>query len=124
MEDRNSMAFSLEARVPYLDYRIIEYVLGLPENLKVRGGESKLLQKNALGRYTVPEILHRRDKIGFGTPGDEWMQTPEWRKLTRQSYADIKSAFPGVLKSSKDLPIKGFDRWKINNLAVWQQLFL
>ncbi len=124
MEDRNSMAFSLEARVPYLDYRLIEYVLGLPEEFKVRKGETKYLQKRALGKYTVPEILNRRDKIGFGTPGDEWMQTPAWKALTRQCYSDVKAAFPGVFRPQRRLPHKGFDRWKINNLAVWKHLFL
>jgi len=124
MEDRNSMAFSLEARVPYLDYRIIEYVLGLPETLKIREGEAKYLQKRALGKYTIPEILNRRDKIGFGTPGDEWMQTPAWKDLTRISYSDLKAAFPDVFKPQRRLPHKGFDRWKINNLAVWKHLFL
>ena len=124
MEDRNSMAFSLEARVPYLDFRIIEYVLGLPADLKVRDGETKLLQKNTLGKYTVPEIINRRDKIGFGTPGDEWMQTRNWQTLTRQSYSELRTAFPGVFKPPDHLPSKGVDRWKINNLAVWKNLFL
>jgi asparagine synthase (glutamine-hydrolysing) len=124
MEDRNSMAFSIEARVPYLDYRLVEYALGLPGDLKVHNGEAKYLQKQALGKYTVSEILNRRDKIGFGTPGDEWMQTAAWQDLTRQCFAEVKAAFPGVFKPRKSLPHKGFERWKINNLGVWKHLFL
>jgi asparagine synthase (glutamine-hydrolysing) len=124
MEDRNSMAFSLEARVPYLDYRIIEFVLGLPDELKLKNGETKYLQKRALGKYTIPEILNRRDKIGFGTPGDDWMQTSAWQDRTRRSYAELAEAFPDVFEPRRPLPAKGFDRWKINNLAVWKDLFL
>jgi len=119
MEDRNSMAFSLEARVPYLDYRLIEYLLGVSQDLKIRGGETKYLQKKALGNYTITEILNRRDKIGFGTPGDEWMLSEMWGKLTLESYRDLTEAFPGVFIKNAHLPEKGFDRWKIN-----QNLFL
>lgn len=70
-EDRNSMAFSIEARVPYLDYRLIEYVLALPEEIKIRAGETKYLQKNSVGKYSIPEIVNRKDKIGFATPENE-----------------------------------------------------
>ena len=123
MEDRNSMAFSLEARVPYLDYRLIEYVLGLPEQLKIQDGETKYLQKKALGKYTIPDILHRTDKIGFGTPGDEWMLTDNWQQLTAKNYTELQNYFPGIFKQNVPLPKKGFDRWKINQLCTWKNIF-
>jgi asparagine synthase (glutamine-hydrolysing) len=123
MEDRNSMAFSLEARVPYLDYRLVEYLLGIPEQIKIKGGEAKYLQKAALGAYTVPEILNRTDKIGFGTPGDEWMQTDKWQKLTAESYSDLAKTFPEVFKANVKLPHTGFDRWKVNQLRTWKNIF-
>lgn len=124
MEDRNSMAFSLEARVPYLDYRLVEYLLGVSEELKIRHGETKYLQKKALGRYTVSHILSRKDKIGFGTPGDEWMLSEGWQKLTRESHRGLIEAFPEIFKKNDSLPAKGFDRWKINQLATWRHIFL
>jgi asparagine synthase (glutamine-hydrolysing) len=123
MEDRNSMAFSLEARVPYLDYRLVEYVLGLPESLKIQAGETKYLQKKALGKYTISEILARTDKIGFGTPGDEWMLTDKWQQLTMKNYADLSETFSGIFKHNAALPKKGFDRWKINQLCTWKNIF-
>ncbi|MCI5218279.1 MAG: asparagine synthase (glutamine-hydrolyzing) [Candidatus Electrothrix sp. LOE2] len=123
MEDRNSMAFSLEARVPYLDYRLVEYVLGLPEHLKIQDGETKYLQKKALGKYTIPEILNRTDKIGFGTPGDEWMMTDKWQQLTVKNYADLAETFPDIFQQNASLPKKGFDRWKINQLCTWKNIF-
>ena len=86
MEDRNSMAFSLEARVPYLDYRLVEYLLSVSEELKIKNGETKYLQKMALKQYTAAEILERTDKIGFGTPGDEWMCSEPWQNLTDENY--------------------------------------
>jgi asparagine synthase (glutamine-hydrolysing) len=124
MEDRNSMAFSIEARVPYLDYRLIEYLLSLPGSLKIRNGETKYLQKISLGHYTAREILDRTDKIGFGTPGEEWMLTDNWKKITRNNYSELTKSFPEIFKKTIPLPNKGFDRWKINQLATWRDIFL
>jgi len=124
MEDRNSMAFSLEARVPYLDYRLIEYLLSIPGNFKIRNGETKCLQKHSLGQYTAREILERTDKIGFGTPGEEWMLTEKWKKLTRSNYSELTKTLPEVFKKNIALPKKGFDRWKVNQLATWKNIFL
>jgi asparagine synthase (glutamine-hydrolysing) len=124
MEDRNSMAFSIEARVPYLDYRLIEYLLSIPGNLKIRNGETKCLQKTSLGQYTTREILDRTDKIGFGTPGEEWMLTKSWKELTLNNYSELTKTFPEVFKKFIALPEKGFDRWKVNQLATWKNIFL
>lgn len=124
MEDRNSMAFSLETRVPYLDYRLVEYLLGVTEDLKIRNGETKYLQKKVLGKYTTPEILNRKDKIGFGTPGDQWMLSEAWQKGTTESYSALTEAFPGVFVKNAGLPEKGFDRWKVTQLFTWRNLFL
>jgi asparagine synthase (glutamine-hydrolysing) len=123
MEDRNSMAFSLEARVPYLDYRLIEYVLGISGTLKIYDGETKYLQKISLGKYTVKEILNRKDKIGFGTPGEEWMLTDVWQRHTSDSYHYLLEEFPGVFRNGFSLPSSGFHRWKISQLATWKDIF-
>jgi asparagine synthase (glutamine-hydrolysing) len=124
MEDRNSMAFSLEARVPYLDYRLVEYTLGIAENLKIWGAETKYLQKKAVGDYTIPKILERTDKIGFGTPGDEWMLTDDWKKRTKDNYRTLIKSFPEIFRKEARLPQTGFDRWKVNQLAIWKELFV
>jgi len=122
-EDRNSMAFSLEARTPYLDYRLVEYLLSLPAGMKIACGETKRLQKLALGHYTIPEILYRRDKIGFVAPGEQWMRLPGWREATKLAMTEIKRAFPGVFRSNA-FPATADQQWKINSLAAWRRLFL
>ena len=69
--DRNSMAFSIEDRLPFLDYRLVEYAMGLPLNAKIAGGYSKAIMRRAL---RMPEsIRRRRDKIGFYTPENSWL---------------------------------------------------
>jgi asparagine synthase (glutamine-hydrolysing) len=118
------MAFSLEARVPYLDYRLIEFLLSVPGKLKIRDGETKCLQKMSLNKYTIRDILDRTDKIGFGTPGEEWMLTDSWKKLTMDNYSDLSNTFPEVFRKNIQLPKKGFDRWKVNQLATWKDIFL
>jgi asparagine synthase (glutamine-hydrolysing) len=73
-EDKNSMAFSREARVPFLDYRLVEYVAGLPLNLKLRDGWTKYCLRRG-GQHKMPEpILTRKDKLGFATPEDDWFR--------------------------------------------------
>ena len=124
MEDRNSMAYSLEARVPYLDHRLIEYLLSVPQDFKIRDGETKYLQKLALADYTIPVILNRKDKVGFGTPGEEWMLSRQWRDRTMESYMDLTETFPEIFKKNAKLPETGFDRWRVNQLSTWKNIFL
>lgn len=73
-EDRNSMAWSIESRVPFLTTRLVEFLLRLPESyLLASDGTSKNVLRHAL-RGLVPEaILQRRDKIGFATPEAAWL---------------------------------------------------
>jgi asparagine synthase (glutamine-hydrolysing) len=73
-EDRNSMAHSVETRQPFVDYRLIEYCLSLPENLFFRNGKPKRLLAEACAPYLPQLILNRRDKMGFDTPEPVWMR--------------------------------------------------
>lgn len=82
-EDRNSMAFGIESRVPFLDYRIVEFALQLPDRLKVSGGWSKSVLRRAMAGRVPRSILERRDKMGFATPESTWLTAalPEARAM-------------------------------------------
>ena len=73
-EDRNASAFSLEARVPFLDYRLVEYIASLPLDQKVRNGGTKHVLRKAISDIVPAEIANRRDKMGFSTPEAIWMK--------------------------------------------------
>ena len=74
-EDRNSMHFSLEARVPFLDYRMVEKILATSSDEMINKGMTKHILRGAM-KGTLPEKIRTRiDKIGFETPQDEWFRT-------------------------------------------------
>ena len=71
-EDRNSMAFGIEARVPFLDYRLVEFSCRLPDRLRVGGGVTKVILRQAMRGILPDKIVDRRDKMGFVTPQSSW----------------------------------------------------
>ena len=73
-EDRNSMAHSVESRVPFLDYRLVEFVLGLPSDYIISEGMTKRVLRTGMRDILPSKILMRRDKIGFETPEQLWMR--------------------------------------------------
>jgi asparagine synthase (glutamine-hydrolysing) len=76
LEDRMSMAVSIESRVPLCDHRIVEFAARLPGGYKIRGGETKYLERKAVEPFLPGEIVYRKDKKGFSTPLDEWFDGP------------------------------------------------
>lgn len=72
--DRNSMAFSVEARFPFLDHRLVEYVFSLPNKMKIRNGLTKFVYREALKNLLPEKIYNRKSKLGFETAEPYWMR--------------------------------------------------
>lgn len=87
--DKTSMANSLEARVPYLDYRLIEFVESLPPGLKLNGFTGKYLHKKALEKWLPRQVVHRKKK-GFANPVEDWFRT------TMKSFVEECLLAPGA----------------------------
>ncbi|MBY0403671.1 MAG: asparagine synthase (glutamine-hydrolyzing) [Cyanobacteria bacterium] len=84
-EDRNSMRFSLESRLPFLDYRIVEFAFSLPSLFKIRGKITKWMVFNTAKKILPPEILNRKDKMGFNTPAYPWF----WQNETIEKLENL-----------------------------------
>jgi asparagine synthase (glutamine-hydrolysing) len=95
--DRASMAASLEARVPLLDHRFVEFALGLPPEARVRDGQTKWLMRQALYKL-VPQDLVERPKRGFSVPIAEWLRKP-LRRWAVDLLAPSSIAAGGVLNA-------------------------
>jgi asparagine synthase (glutamine-hydrolysing) len=73
-EDRNSMAHSIESRLPFLDYRLVEFAVRCPAGLKLRDGWSKWMLRESLAGTLPDQVRLRKSKLGFNTPEAEWMK--------------------------------------------------
>jgi asparagine synthase (glutamine-hydrolysing) len=88
--DKTSMANSLEARVPFLDYRLIEFIESLPPRLKLKGLTGKYLHKKALEKWLPKEVVYRKKK-GFANPIENWFRT-RMRSFVEESILASDSA--------------------------------
>ena len=71
-DDRTSMRYSVESRVPYLDYELVEFVLSLPPEMKVRGGLNKFILRESVRDILPHKIYQRKSKLGYGTAAFQW----------------------------------------------------
>lgn len=82
--DRNSMAHSLEVRLPFLDYRLVEFSYSLGDNYKVRDSWTKYVMRKALKKYLPKKIYSRRNKMGFPAPFDVWLRDEKYKERFRE----------------------------------------
>ncbi len=113
--DRASMAVSLEARVPLLDHRVVEFAFSLPTDLKVRDGKTKWVLRKVLARH-LPDRLVRRDKQGFGMPVGRWLRGP-LRDWAEELLAEDRLRASGLLRAG---PVRR--RWEehLSGRIDWQ----
>jgi asparagine synthase (glutamine-hydrolysing) len=130
--DIASMANSLEARSPFLDHHLIEFAASLPENIKMRGLETKSLLKKVAARLVPREVIYRR-KMGFGVPIGKWFRA-EMKDFVRGVLLSEKALKRGIVKpevleryvnehtsAARD---HSFQLWSLLMLELWFQRFI
>ncbi|MDD5173068.1 MAG: asparagine synthase (glutamine-hydrolyzing) [Patescibacteria group bacterium] len=125
-EDKNSSAFSIEARTPFLDYRLVEFAFNLPYDLKIKNGWSKYLLRKSMKNILPEKIRWRKNKIGFEVPQKAWLTTikTEIKKIFSQEIHASK--YLNRYQILKCVENNNFDDrilWRALNLELWMRIF-
>ena len=123
-EDKNSMAHGVEARLPFLDYRLLEFAVSLPLCLKIRDGWSKWLLRKAMAGRLPEEIVWRRNKLSFDAPEGFWLE----RHLPAMQALVLGSPLVGEIADLNKLAsiYRTLDRrsqWRLYSVALWEAKF-
>jgi asparagine synthase (glutamine-hydrolysing) len=132
--DLNSMNFSIESRVPFLDHNLVEATLKSPANCKINNGETKHILREALKDILPEKITSRKDKKGFESPQAKWFRTPVLKEyiyniLTSSSFknriyfnTDVAlTQFNDHISGNKDNSV---ELWKLINMEIWLREFI
>lgn len=133
-EDKNSMSFSIEARLPFLDYRVVEFLFSLPSDFKLHNGLSKHILRESM-KCILPEKIYRRTlKLGFPTPLEEWIRDDRFGRFMEDVIFSEASKKRGYY--DMDMLRRVFEEhqgrrldatqilWKIFNLEMWFKIFI
>ncbi len=130
-EDKNAMRFSIEGRVPFLDFELVEYLFKLPDEAIIRDGWNKAILRYAANEYLPEMITKRRNKIGFTTPEHEWflrMKNRIYGYFLSESFANRKyfnqqavvKAFEEFIQGKNDDTMLF---WRLLNVEIWMRIY-
>jgi asparagine synthase (glutamine-hydrolysing) len=132
-EDRTCMAFSIEARVPILDYRLVEFALVLPAEYKVRGAcRTKWILRNLNDKLLPKSVAWRRSKLGYPTPFSRWLKSggsvDDLKSVTEQ-FKLRNIVRPEVIEKQYQNHISGkadnsWILYRYITLEIWYQIFI
>jgi asparagine synthase (glutamine-hydrolysing) len=114
------MRHSIETRLPFLDYRVVETALSSRDDLKIKEGWSKYMLRKAMQKVLPDEIVWRKDKIGFEAPTETWLRT--LRETMKKTIEDS----PVVRAVTESIPFDELDErqwWRLYNVARWASLY-
>jgi asparagine synthase (glutamine-hydrolysing) len=121
-EDRNSMAFGIEARVPFLDHRVVELALALPDRLKIDGTEQKAALRRSMDGIVPDAVIERRDKIAFRTPQTAWLQSSA--AFLAGTTTPVAERHGLLRRGTVERLIRGFEAGKVRDDHLWRILSL
>jgi asparagine synthase (glutamine-hydrolysing) len=123
--DRNSMAFSREVRLPFLDHRLVDYCFGLPPDLLLKGATTKVVLREAMRGIVPDEILDRKDKLAYAPPQHQWNHGPlkGWivtmldRAVSRKEFFNCEAI--GEVKRRFEAGGDDTLAWRIASAEAW-----
>ena len=127
-EDRSSMAFSIEARTPFLDYRLVEFIQSLPSEYFIKEGLTKAIVRDGVSSLIPQSVFNRTDKKGYPIPSSDWLNKSD--KIIKNifsgetflsTYINIDE-FQKMLSLGK-LPIKDDELWRLVFAELWFREF-
>jgi asparagine synthase (glutamine-hydrolysing) len=123
-EDKNSMAYGIETRLPFLDYRLVEQAIALAPQLKIRGGWTKWVLREAMSDILPQNIAWRRNKIGFEAPADIWLRQHFGTMLDKVRQSPLISRFCNMDRLAQRYGgLRRNDQWRLYSLALWEEEF-
>ncbi len=130
-EDRNSMAHSVESRVPFLDHRLVNFSMNLPATYKIKKGIRKIILRKAMAKLLPEKILKRYDKMGFSTPQEQWMdEHPEiFLNAIQKSVNQYPAIFDKSLISFAERAFSSHQMyhyaflWRVMTFGRWMELY-
>lgn len=121
-EDRNSMHFSIESRVPFIDHVLLEKAVNLSINEKIYGGWTKYILRKISEKILSPMVAWRKNKFGFEAPEKIWLEKYiDAMQLVVDESHIIQNIFLDIPKL-KEYSLR--ERWRIYNLAIWEKQYL
>jgi asparagine synthase (glutamine-hydrolysing) len=132
-EDRNSMAHSVEARVPFLDYRLVEFAYSLPDKYKFNRDVGKYIHREALAKVVPKEVINRKDKVAFKAPGEIFWLRNSMKEVLSTSICNNSLVKAGMierklLNNTYNSFINGSNEnagflWKLVMIETWLSRF-
>jgi asparagine synthase (glutamine-hydrolysing) len=132
-EDRNSMDHSLEARLPFLDYRLVELAFSLPGEQLIQHGRTKAILRRALHDLLPASVAARTDKLGFVTPEGRWLRGPlgdlagdvfASQRFAERGFVDANAAQRRLRRHRRGEVDAGFELWRALNVELWARAYL
>jgi asparagine synthase (glutamine-hydrolysing) len=123
-EDRNSMRHSIETRLPFLDYRIVESSLSMRPDYKIRSGWTKYVLRVSLNSILPDTVIWRRNKLGFNAPEKTWLRHHETKmkeEISKSKLLKELTNLDELLDKFSSLSLK--NQWKYYNVAVWERVY-
>lgn len=130
VEDRTSMAVSLESRTPLLDHRIAELVASMPPKIKYKGGRSKHIFREVVQHIVPRQIYERKDKMGFPVPFSDWYRSGLLREYVCDNLLGDRARRRGFFQTDQIESLLDSERaygrglWGMLSLELWAQAYL